>query len=113
MLIFNTPEARAEWGALSAEEQEADTDRHRVWFRRHASSVTGGEELGGPEEGRVLRRKSGRVVVTDGPFAETRESLGGFVFLETPDMPAAEAVAAEWPGIERWNARIELRPIPG
>jgi hypothetical protein len=113
MLIFNTPEARAEWQTLTADEQEADTQLHRDWFGRHRTSVTGGEELGSPEAGRILRRKSGRVIVTDGPFAETRESLGGFVILDTADMAAAEGIAAEWPGIDRWDARVELRPIPG
>jgi hypothetical protein len=111
MLIFNTPEARTRWEALSPAEREADTELHRDWFRRFRSSLTGGEELGWPEEGRILQRTDGGVMVTDGPFAETTEVIGGFVVLETPDMAAAEVIAVQWPGIEHWNARVELRPL--
>ena len=52
-------------------------------------------------------------MVTDGPFAETRESLGGFVTLETSDMAAAEAIAAEWPGVVKWGALDRAPADPG
>ena len=112
MLIHNVPEATAEWETLSKEEQAADIEAHRVWFGRYGAEgrIVGGEELAAPELGRIVRRRSGRIVTTDGPFAEARETLGGFVIVEAPDMAAVETMAAEWPGLERWNASIEIVP---
>lgn len=74
--------------------------------------------LAPPEAGMQLRLKSGRIVVLDGPFAETKEVLGGFAIFELPDMAAAEASARKFldlhvkhaPG---WHGRCEIRPVAG
>jgi hypothetical protein len=47
------------------------------------------------------------VIVTDGPFAETKEVIGGFAILNVPDMDAAVELAESWPGA----AALELRPV--
>ncbi|MBV9582762.1 MAG: YciI family protein [Chloroflexi bacterium] len=52
---------------------------------------------------------SGDRVVTDGPFAETREYLGGYYILDLPDLDAAIDWAARCPGARAW--RVEIRPI--
>jgi len=52
---------------------------------------------------------SGERVVTDGPFAETREYLGGYYILDLPDLDAAIDWAARCPGARAW--RVEIRPI--
>ena len=57
---------------------------------------------------RTVRRSGGRRVVTDGPFAETKEVLGGFIFIEARDMEEALAIAGEIP-VGRYAA-IEVRP---
>jgi hypothetical protein len=54
--------------------------------------------------------KGGEVVLTDGPFAETKEVLGGFYLLDCADLDAAIAWAAQIPGAWR-NGRIEVRPV--
>lgn len=53
--------------------------------------------------------KSGERIVTDGPFAETREYLGGYYILDLPDLDAAIDWAARCPGARAW--RVEVRPI--
>lgn len=53
--------------------------------------------------------KGGDIVTTDGPFAETKEVLGGFYLLECDDLDAAIALAAQIPGA--WHGTIEVRPI--
>jgi len=61
-----------------------------------------------------LRVREGRRLVTDGPFAETREQLGGYFLIDVPDLDAALAVAAEIPGAKK--GVVEIRPmieIPG
>jgi hypothetical protein len=112
MLIHNQPEALVEWEALSREEKEADIARHREWFSKYGAEgrISGGEELAPPRLGRIVRKRGKRIVVTDGPFAESREVLGGFVVIDAPDMATVEGMAAEWPGLGRWNTVLEILP---
>jgi hypothetical protein len=49
--------------------------------------------------------------VTDGPFIETKEHLGGFIVLETPDEATALAAAQAWPALEWDGNAVELRPV--
>ncbi|MFN8471005.1 MAG: YciI family protein [Anaerolineae bacterium] len=56
-----------------------------------------------------VRVREGRRLVTDGPFAETREQLGGFFMVEAADLDEALAIAARIPGA-RWGT-VEVRPV--
>jgi hypothetical protein len=53
--------------------------------------------------------KGGTVVTTDGPFAETKEVLGGFYLLKCDDLDQAIAWAAKIPG--SWHGKVEVRPV--
>ena len=57
----------------------------------------------------TVRVRDGKTAVTDGPFAETREQLGGFFLVEAKDLDAATAIAARIPGARIGS--IEVRPI--
>jgi hypothetical protein len=57
----------------------------------------------------TLRVRNGKVSVTDGPFIETKEQLGGFFLIEAVDLNEAIQVAAKWPGARFGD--IEVRPI--
>jgi hypothetical protein len=57
----------------------------------------------------TLRVRNGTVSVTDGPFAETKEQLGGFFLIEARDFNEALQIAAKWPGARFGN--IEVRPV--
>jgi hypothetical protein len=68
--------------------------------------------------GMQLRLKSGKVVVLDGPFTETKEMLGGFAIFELPDMAAAEASARDFLALHQryapaWEGVCEIREIAG
>jgi hypothetical protein len=68
--------------------------------------------------GMQLRMKSGKVVVLDGPFAETKEMIGGFAIFELPDMAAAEASARDFLALHQrhalsWEGVCEIRQIAG
>ena len=57
-------------------------------------------------------RQGEGVVVTDGPFVETKEILGGFVVIEAASMDEAVKVASEWPSMKEMpNATIQLQPV--
>lgn len=91
------PDDVAAWEGMSAEEQQADVQRHVEWFGKHREHIAGGEELDLPRTVKTLRpgRQGEGVVITDGPYIETKELLGGFVILEAADMDEALAIAAE------------------
>jgi hypothetical protein len=107
------PDDAAAWEALSAEEQAADVERHREWFRRFGDRVVGGEELGEPRTVKSLRpgRQGEGIVVTDGPYVETKELLGGFVIVEAESVDEAVAMAREWPSLaSQPNATVQVHP---
>jgi hypothetical protein len=71
--------------------------------------LRGGEGLQGVETAKSLRIKAGKAEVMDGPFAETREHLGGYYIIEVPDMDAAMTYAAMVPSAS--FGTIEVRPL--
>jgi hypothetical protein len=68
-----------------------------------------GEQLVGPGQAKTIRVRDGKTVVTDGPFAETKEFIAGFDVLECADLDAAISVAAAHPMAH--THMIELRPF--
>ena len=57
-------------------------------------------------------RQGEGVVVTDGPFVESKEILGGFVIIEAADIDEALAIAGEWPSLETLpNSTVQLHPV--
>ena len=75
-----------------------------------ASGVSlGGYALQPVRTGVTLRRKRGELSFTDGPFAETKEQLAGFILIEAPDLDAAKEIAAGLPP-GRLGA-VEVRPV--
>ena len=69
----------------------------------------GGEALQGPETALTLSRKNGKVATTDGPYAETKEQLGGILVLEARDMNHAVQLIAQHPALTYGNT-FEIRP---
>ena len=108
------PDDATEYYAMSAEEQQADVERHIAWFRRHADHIVGGEELDEPARVKTLRpgRQGEGIVITDGPYVEAKELLGGFVILETDTLDEAVAIASDWPSLSSQpHATVQLHPV--
>ena len=74
--------------------------------RRSGKLVEGGHQLARPTAKTV--RAGG---VTDGPFMETKEALGGYSVLETDTIEEAVEIAKTWPGVDRGWITIEVRPV--
>lgn len=76
---------------------------------------TGG--LKGPEDGRRLGGHTGKIIVTDGPFTEAKEVIGGYAVLESPDLDGATALASQFMQMHIDNGIpglvLELREIQG
>jgi hypothetical protein len=71
-----------------------------------AGVIKGGEELGPQRTATSVKRVNGTMRVTDGPFLESKESVGGFALIEVADLDKAIAIAKSWPGGD-----VEVRPI--
>lgn len=97
--------------ALSAEEQARLTDETiaQDWALRQAGRLILARPLQAPETAAIVRVRDGHTTVTDGPFAEAKEFLGGFLIIEAEDREAAIAVAKASP-MARMGS-IEVRPI--
>ena len=99
-----------EWQkGLSPEEMQKVASQWMAWFERLAAQgkVTAGSPL--EKEGKVVSGKNGRVI-SDGPFAESKEAVGGYFLLQVNSLDEAIALAQECPGLA-YGAKVEVRPV--
>src|SRR5262245_10629873 len=94
---------------MTAEQKQADVARHQAWFTATGSRgrIGGGEELGGRRGAKTVRKHG----ISDGPFVETKELLGGFIVVEVDDEATALEMARTWPGIRFDDDRVEVWPV--
>lgn len=106
MLIFRGNDWCKE---LSPEEMQIVANQWMAWFNR--LSEQGKALAGNPlePEGRVITGKRDGVVA-DGPFAESKEAIGGYFLLTVKDLDEAVAIAKECPGL-KYGAKVEVRPV--
>jgi hypothetical protein len=101
----------AAWEALSDEERSAAYDRYRAFSEegRRAGVVIGGDELGPVRDATTVRVRDGQTVLSDGPYAETKEALGGYYLLECGSLEEAVEWAARIPAAE--HGAVEVRQV--
>jgi len=98
------------WDAMSQSEQETFMDECFAYddeLRKNGHSV-GGEALQSARNATTLRWRKGKVSITDGPFAETKEQLGGIFVLEARDLNHAIQLMSKHPGVKA--GPFEIRP---
>ncbi|HZR51769.1 MAG TPA: YciI family protein [Streptosporangiaceae bacterium] len=105
LLIYHMPGALE---ALSAEEREKVSQEY--WALRGEPEVTGGVALHPVETATTVRNQDGKTLVTDGPFADTKEIFGGFYLLEAENLDEATKIAARVPAV-RLGGSVEIRPV--
>jgi hypothetical protein len=102
LFTYPDPDYAERWLDLTEAERDAETARHEEWFRRYGAWVVGGADLAWPKAIRTVRkRRKGEPVITDGPFVEGKELLGGLVIVEAASFDEAMAMAAEWPSLDQ------------
>ena len=106
MLLYRS----SEWyKTLSQEELQKLINQNKAWFERLTAQ-------GKAKPGRALERKGAIVsgvnghIVTDGPFAESKEAIGGFLVLDVETIEEAIAIAQSSPGLA-YGGSIEVRPV--
>jgi hypothetical protein len=94
---------------LSPEQLQKVVSDWAAWFERLTRE--GIAKSGHPltAEGKVVSGKKGRTIA-DGPFAESKEAVGGYFYLHVADMDAAVEIARQCPGLE-YGAIVEVRPV--
>jgi hypothetical protein len=100
--------AMDEFGHLSEDEQDAIVGEYLAI--RESPGVVGGERLHPVETATTVRVQSGRTLLTDGPFLEAKEHLGGFYLVEADELDEALEIAARIPAA-RMGGAIEVRPL--
>jgi hypothetical protein len=99
------------WDELSPEEQQASMEQHNAFGRaceeRAGVTMVVGEALGDGTTATMLRtNRAGETTITDGPFAEAAEHIGGFYVLEAPDLDTVIELCRILPAYD-----IEIRPV--
>jgi hypothetical protein len=110
LLITRDPDA---WNALAPDEEQQVFKE----FMAHTAALTDSKEYvgGAPLEdvgtATTVRCRNGERLVVDGPYAETREVLGGYYIVDVPDLDRALDIAAGTPSVKRALGAVEVRPI--
>ena len=108
LLIYESEQASA---GLSEAEQGKIFEEYMTYMKgiKKSGNYIGGEALQPISDATTVRVKNGKTLTTDGPFAETREQLGGFYLVEAKDLDEAIKLAAGIPASR--TGSIEVRPI--
>jgi hypothetical protein len=108
LLIYSQ---ESEWAKHGAGEREKMLQEYGEFTRSIAQSghYKGGNELDTTSKATTVRVRDGKRVVTDGPFAETKEQLGGYYLVDAKDLDEAIGIAARIPSVRMGS--IEVRPI--
>ena len=95
------------WDSITEEQRNEVYARYRAFGEQAGEKVLDGAELAPTRSATTVRVRDGETQVTDGPFTETKESLGGFYVLDCSDLDEAAKLAAQIPGAA--TGAVELR----
>jgi hypothetical protein len=108
LLVYESPESFA---TRNSDGTDPYTGAWRAYYKAlvESGSYLAGDPLEAPLTGTTVRLKEGKRRVQDGPFADTKEQLGGFIILELPSLDAALDWAARCPAASAGT--VEVRPL--
>lgn len=108
LLFVGTREDSERYERMSPTDAAAGMGGAMEWFERYGreGKILGGEQLQGPSTVTTVKSKDGKRVVTDGPFIESKEVIGGFAVVQVADRDEALEMARTWPAgpVEVWPA---------
>jgi hypothetical protein len=107
LLIYEEPPT-APPGQAASDATMGEYNAYTQWLRDNGQFL-GGEALQPVTDATTVSVRDGRRIVTDGPFAETKEQLGGYYLIEARDLDAAIEAAGRIPGAR--TGKVEIRPI--
>jgi hypothetical protein len=107
LLLIYEDEKR--WDGIDKATAEKIQGEYAAFGKAHAGAIRGGNALQRTGTAATVRVRNGKPLSTDGPFAETKEQLGGYYLIEARDREEAVAIAAKIPGASA--GCVEVRPI--
>lgn len=106
LLIYTDEKQDAE---ATKEQMDATMAAYFQFGEQYKDKITGGEALMPTQSATTVRAPEGKAITTDGPFAETKEQLGGFYLVNAENLDEAIEIAARIPGVQYGS--IEVRPV--
>lgn len=108
MLVYA---AESGWATMTPEQQAAGAEQYARFTQeiKESGKLLGSNRLTPVASSTTVRVRDGKRVVTDGPFVETKEQLGGYFLIEAKDLDEAIAISARCPGAN--HGTIEVRPV--
>jgi len=104
LLLYDDPSG---WAKLSSDEMQKAIEKYMAWTKKSIDSKRLAQDVG-----KVIRVQSGKPRVTDGPYSETKEVLGGFYTIEAANYEEAVKKAMTHPHVEYGNT-VEIRQVYG
>jgi hypothetical protein len=109
LLIYGDAE---QWDSMTPQQWEAHDAAHRAFHEAAGAQVIGGHQLVSSPVATSLRSDgAGEVLLTDGPFLETKEALGGYYLLEADDLDQVVKLASLLPEVRAGHSGVEIRPV--
>jgi len=108
MLLIYVQDAPERWAELSESDQQAITDEYMAIAA--LPSTVAGDQLQPVQTATTVRVDNGSTLTTDGPFAETKEVLGGYYLIDADNLDAALEIAGRIPAA-RMGGAVEVRPV--
>src|SRR5689334_22617770 len=108
LLFCGDADDAAAFAALTPDELRARYAEVGAWFAEHRAKIGGSNQLQGPETATSVRfGPDGPPVVTDGPYLEGKEAIGGYAEVDVANLDEALRMARTWPG----RGTVEIRPV--
>jgi hypothetical protein len=107
LLFVDNEQFANELQAMGETERKRAFDRAHQWFAENADVIRGSNQLQSPATATTVRLESGQPVITDGPFVEGKEWVGGYAEIDVDDLDAALRMVKSWPGCPT----VEIRPL--
>jgi hypothetical protein len=109
VLIFGD---EAEWEAMGSEEEAKIDEAHQAFTARAGTAILAAGQLEPSQTSTSLRVDgAGQVAITDGPFLEAKEGLGGFYLLEADDLDQVISLASGLYEVHAGHSGVEIRPL--
>ena len=109
LLFCGTDEDVAAFEALTPEQLRERYGEVGRWYQQYRDKIEHGSQLQPPTTATTVRHswKGGEPVITDGPFLEGKEAIGGYIAIDVADLDEALRLARTWPG----RGSVEIRPV--
>jgi hypothetical protein len=101
-----------QWSAMSPEEIEKLGDAHRAFSAAAGPAILDGQELEPADVATTLRADpAGQLSITDGPFLETKEAVGGYYLIQAADLDEVIGLASRLYEVYAGHSGVEIRPV--